>query len=114
VPQAASMMTTHLDVLRQTGGPTGLPHVRVEGVPGCPVVHASGWYDHDVFDATTLELGVQRQHAAVALVDEHDHAARRTVRYVVQELLGRVDLVAFHLWNRQFYIIIAGVNYSCV
>jgi hypothetical protein len=28
------------------------------------------------------------------------------VRYVVQELLGRVDLVALHLWNRRFYIII--------
>jgi len=77
---------------------------------GRPVVHASGRYDHDVFDTTTLELGVQRQHAAVALVDEHDHPASGTVRYVVQELLGRVDLVALHLWNQE-YDIVTGAKY---
>lgn len=92
-----SFQRTHLDVLGQTGGPAGLSHVSVKSVPGRPVVHASGRYDHYVFNATTLELGVQRQHATVALVDEHDHPARRTVRYVVQELFGRVYLVAFHL-----------------
>jgi len=110
---ALSLQTTHLDVLGQTGSPAGRSHVRVKSVPGRPVVHASGRYDHYVFDATTLELSVQRQHAAVALVDEHDHPARRTVRYVVQELLGRVDLIAFHLWNQE-YDIITGAKYLCM
>lgn len=102
--------TTHLDVLGQTGSPAGLPHVCVKSVPGRPVVHARGRYDHYVFDATTLELSVQRQHAAIALVDEHDHPASRTVRYVVQELLGRVDLVAFHLWNQEYDIITGAMH----
>lgn len=91
------MLRAHLDVLGQTGGPAGLAHVSVETVSGRPVVHPRGWYDHDVLDTAAGELGVQCQHSAVALVDEHDHAARSTVRYVAQELLGRVDFVALHL-----------------
>lgn len=92
-----AVRVTHLYVLGQTGGPARLAHVRVETVPGCPVGHPRSRYDHHVLDSAAGELGVQRQYAAVALVHKHNHTARQTVRYVAQELLGRVNFVTFHL-----------------
>lgn len=44
--------STHLDVLGKTGGFARFSHVYVETVPGRPIVHPSGWYDHNVLDAT--------------------------------------------------------------
>lgn len=65
---------------------------------GRPVVRPRGRYNHDVVEAFVRRLrGLHGQHAAVALVDEHDHVVRRAHGYVVQELLGRVHFVALHL-----------------
>lgn len=88
---------TYHDVFGQAYGLAGLSHISVEAVSRRPVVPSSGRYDHDVIDATTVVLGVLCQQTAKALIDEHDHPARQTVRYVVHEFLRRIHLIAFHL-----------------
>lgn len=70
--------STYFDVVQQTGALAGLSHVRVEAVPGRPVIHPTARYDHDVFDTKMDVLRIQWPQAAVTLVDEHDHTASRT------------------------------------